>query len=292
MSRWLVTGAAGMLGQDVMAALQNAGQDAVGLSRPDIDIAVRAHVRAAIGDHRPDIVINCAAWTAVDDAESHEGEALQVNGRGAENVAIACAENGARLMHISTDYVFPGDAREPYAEDASAGPQTAYGRTKLAGERAVRGTLPLTGCVIRTAWLYGAGGPNFASTMLRLEREHATVDVVADQWGQPTWSADVARQVITLAQARPDGGIYHATSSGQTTWHGFAREIFRLLGADPDRVHATTSEKFPRPARRPRYSVLGHNAWKPVGIEPLDDWRLALIRAFPSLTGDNCAEEE
>ena len=290
MTRWLVTGAAGLLGLDIMAALRDAGLAAAGLARHDLDITARAQVRAAIASYRPDVVINCAAWTAVDEAESHEDEALLVNGHGAHNVAIACAQSGARLMHISTDYVFPGDARQPYAEDAAPGPRTAYGRTKLAGERAVLGLLPDTGCVVRTAWLYGAGGPNFASTMIRLERERATVDVVADQRGQPTWSTEVARQVIALAQARPGAGIYHATSSGQTTWHGFAREIFRLLGADPGRVRATTSDRYPRPARRPSYSVLGHEAWAPAGLQPLGDWRQALNRALRHLTREHAAE--
>jgi dTDP-4-dehydrorhamnose reductase len=283
-SRWLVTGAGGMLGRDLLAALDQVGEDAVGLTHRDLDVTVSPAVRAALREHRPDIVVNCAAWTVVDDAETHEDAALLVNGRGAEYVAAACAESGARLLHMSTDYVFGGTARRPYAEAEIAEPRTAYGRTKLAGEQAVLRRLPWSGYVVRTAWLYGAHGPNFARTMIRKAGEGATVDVVDDQRGQPTWTVDVARQVIALGRGQAKGGIFHATSSGETTWFGFAREIFRLLGADPERVRPTTSARYPRVAPRPGYSVLGHEAWASVGIEPIGDWRPALERAFPALS--------
>ena len=239
-------------------------------------------MRAAVAAG-PDIVVNCAAWTGVDDAEQHEAAARRVNAGGAANLAAACAASGARLIQISTDYVFSGDARAPYPEDASAAPRTAYGRTKLAGEQAVLGCLPRTGYVVRTAWLYGAHGPNFARTMIRLSRERRCVAVVDDQWGQPTWTAEVARQVIALGQTRPPPGIYHATSAGATTWHGFAREIFTLLGTDPDRVRPVSTTQLPGPAPRPRYSVLGHTAWASVPAAPQRDWRQALRRAFPLL---------
>jgi len=284
MSRWLITGAAGMLGQDLVSALSAAGEDAAGLSRHDLDITIGPAVREAVREHRPGTVVNCAAWTAVDDAEEHEDQARQVNGGGAEHLAAACARSGARLIHISTDYVFSGQAREPYAEDVPARPRTAYGRTKLAGEQAVLKWLPQHGYVVRTGWLYGAHGPNFARTMIRLEREQESVAVVDDQRGQPTWAADVAWQIITLGRAQPPGGIYHATNSGETTWHGFAREIFRLLGTDPRRVRRTTSDRLTRAARRPRYSVLGHDAWARAGLEPPGPWQAALERALPALT--------
>jgi dTDP-4-dehydrorhamnose reductase len=234
------------------------------------------------------VVVNCAAWTAVDDAEAHEDEALAVNGTGPAHVAAAIAAGsaaaGCRLVHLSTDYVFAGDAAAPYAEHAVPGPRTAYGRTKLAGEQAVRGLLPQAGTVVRTAWLYGAHGPNFVRTMIRLEHERPAVDVVADQRGQPTWTADVARQVIALAGSGAPAGVYHATSSGVATWFDLAREVFLLLGADPDRVRAVSTSAFPRPAPRPAYSVLGHDAWASAGLQPIGDWRLSLRRAFPALS--------
>jgi len=251
MSRWLIAGAGGMLGRDLAAALRAGGADVAALTRQDLDITDEAAVRVALRRGRPDVVVNCAAWTAVDDAEAHENEALGVNGRGAAHLAAGCAAIGSRLVHLSTDYVFRGDARRPYSEHDAADPQTAYGRTKLAGEQAVLRQLTETGYVMRTAWLYGAHGPNFVRTMIRLERERPTVDVVADQRGQPTWTADVADQVIALIRSRAAAGVYHATSSGEATWFDLAREVFRLLGADPERVRATTTSAFPRPAPRP-----------------------------------------
>jgi dTDP-4-dehydrorhamnose reductase len=161
-------------------------------------------------------------------------------------------------MHLSTDYVFSGTATEPYAEDEEQAPRTAYGRTKLAGEQAVRRLLPGASYVLRTAWLYGAHGPNFVRTMIRLEASKDTVAVVADQHGQPTWTADVAPQIVLLASSPAKPGIYHATASVATTWFGLARAVFRLLGADPGRVTPTLSSELARPAPRPPYSVLGH----------------------------------
>jgi dTDP-4-dehydrorhamnose reductase len=288
MRKWLVTGSGGMLGCDLVAALAGCGEDVIGLSRKELDVTSEATVAEALADCRPDVVVNCAAWTGVDDAEAHEDEALAVNGTGVANVAAAIAAGnaapGCRLVHLSTDYVFAGDAATPYAEDDLPGPRTAYGRTKLAGEQAVRKLLPQAGTVVRTAWLYGAHGPNFVATMIRLEGERPAVDVVADQRGQPTWTADVARQVIALVGSGAPAGIYHATSSGVATWFELAREVFLLLGADPDRVRATTTAAFPRPAPRPAYSVLGHDAWAAVGLQPIGDWRISLRRSFPALT--------
>jgi dTDP-4-dehydrorhamnose reductase len=282
-SRWLVLGAGGMLGQDLLAALQKAGHDVTSRTRGELDITDQAAVAAGLEAAKPDVVVNCAAWTAVDDAESHEDEALAVNGSGAAHVAAACSLAGARLLHVSTDYVFSGDAAQPYAEGDPTGPRTAYGRTKLAGEQAVRQLLPGAGYVLRTAWLYGAHGPNFVSTMIRLERERPAVDVVTDQLGQPTWTVDVAAKIAELGASQARAGIYHATSSGEATWFDLAAEIFRLLGADHGRVRRTTTSAFLRPARRPGYSVLGHDGWAGTGIEPIGDWRHSLRRALPAL---------
>ncbi|MFI6651943.1 dTDP-4-dehydrorhamnose reductase [Streptomyces sp. NPDC050529] len=284
---WLVTGAAGMLGQDLMAALAHEDVTAVAADRTALDIADPGSVREAFAAHRPAVVVNCAAWTAVDDAESQEAAALRVNGTGPAVLAAACREHGTVLLHVSTDYVFAGDGARPYGEDAPTAPRSAYGRTKLAGERAVLETLPGTGYVVRTAWLYGAGGANFVRTMIRLEGVKDTLDVVDDQRGQPTWTVDLAGRLVRLGQAALDGtapaGVYHGTSGGETTWFGFTREIFRLLGADPARVRPTTSGAFARPAPRPAYSVLAHERFAAAGIEPVRDWRTALEEAFPAL---------
>jgi dTDP-4-dehydrorhamnose reductase len=283
MTRWLVTGAGGMLGTDLVAALTSSGEPVTGMDRASLDVTDTAAVTEAIARCRPDVVVNCAAWTGVDDAEASEEQAQAVNAGGAANLARACAGLGARLVQVSTDYVFAGDADRPYAEDALPAPRTAYGRTKLAGERAVLGLLPGSGYVVRTAWLYGAHGPSFVRTMIKLEGQRPTVDVVDDQHGQPTWTIDVARQVIALVHSAAAPGIYHATSSGQTTWFGLAREIFGLLGADPSRVRPIPSSALPRPAPRPAYSVLGHGAWAGAHIQPIGEWRTALQYAFPGL---------
>ena len=283
MTRWLVTGAGGMLGTDLVATVASRGEPVTGIDRAGLDVTDAAAVTDAIARGRPDVVVNCAAWTAVDEAEAAEERALAVNGAGVANLAAACARSGARLVQVSTDYVFAGDAGRPYAEDDVPAPRTAYGRTKLAGERAVLGQLPGSGYVVRTAWLYGAHGPSFVRAMIRLEGQRPTVDVVDDQHGQPTWTIDVALQIIALVHSAAAPGIYHATSSGQTTWFGLAREIFGLLGADPARVRPIPSSALPRPAPRPGYSVLGHSAWAGPGLQPIGPWRTALHRGFPGL---------
>jgi dTDP-4-dehydrorhamnose reductase len=298
-TRWLVAGAGGMLGTDLVAALAARGEVVTGMGRAGLDVTDAASVTDAIASCRPDVVVNCAAWTAVDDAEASEEQALAINAGGAARLAAGCAAAGARMVQVSTDYVFAGDGRSggaagrsgsgrpgdgrPYAEDDVPAPRTAYGRTKLAGEREVLDRLPGSGYVVRTAWLYGAHGGNFVRTMIRLEDQRPAVDVVDDQHGQPTWTADVASQIIALIHADASPGIYHATSSGQTTWFGLAREIFGLLGADPARVRPVPSSTLSRPAPRPAYSVLGHGAWARLGVPPIADWRTALHRAFPEL---------
>ena len=283
MTRWLVTGAGGMLGADMVAVLTSRGEPVTGMNRAGLDVTDAAAVTDAIARCRPDVVVNCAAWTAVDDAEASEEQALAVNAGGAANLAAACAGLGARLVQISTDYVFAGDAGRPYAENDVPAPRTAYGRTKLAGERAVLDRLPESGFVVRTAWLYGAHGASFVRTMIKLEDTRPTIDVVDDQHGQPTWTVDVARQIVALVHSTAAPGVYHATSGGETTWFGLAREIFALLGADPARVRPIPSSALSRPAPRPAYSVLGHSAWAGSRVPPIGEWRTALHRALPEL---------
>jgi len=278
MTRYLVAGAAGMLGHDLQRAL--AGRDLRALGRSELDITDRAAVRDAVRDI--DVVINAAAYTAVDAAEEHEDEAYAINATGAANLARAAADAGARFVQVSTDYVFHGDATSPYAEDAPLDPLGAYGRTKAAGERLAREAHPAPH-IVRTAWLYGAHGANFVTTMLRLARERETVMVVDDQRGQPTWSRDLAYAIVALLDADAAPGVYHGTSTGETSWYGLARAVFAEAGLDPERVRPTDTASFPRPAPRPAYSVLGHGAWSAAGLAPIRDWRDALHEALPEL---------
>lgn len=274
--RWLVLGSRGQLGTDLMSVLAEQGQPAVGLDYPDVDITDQDSVAGALAHAEPDVVVNAAAYTAVDAAEQDEQVAFAVNGHGPAVIAGAIAQRpGVRMIQISTDYVFAGDAAEPYPEDAPTGPRSAYGRTKLAGEEAVRERLPDRGYVVRTAWLYGENGHNFVKTMLRLEAEHDTVSVVSDQVGQPTWSRDLAEQLVRLGGSAAPAGIYHGTNSGQCSWQEFTQEIFRIAGADPARVLPTTTDSFPRPAPRPAYSVLAHQGWERAGMSGMRDWREA-----------------
>ena len=284
--RWLVVGANGMLGHDLMDVVAAAGHEEVGLDLPDIDITSAESVAVALDRVAPDVVVNAAAYTAVDVAEEHEDLALRINGDGPRILAEAAAGRpGVRLVHLSTDYVFPGDAATPYPEDAPPAPRSAYGRTKLAGEQAVLAALPDRGYVVRTAWLYGVHGGNFVKTMLGLEATRPEISVVDDQRGQPTWSRDLAAQIVGLVDADAPAGIYHGTSSGETTWFGLTREIYRLIGADPERVLPTTTDRFPRPAPRPAYSVLGHDRWSRIGLSPIREWSDALAEALPLLAG-------
>jgi len=277
--RWLVVGARGMLGRDVVRVL--ADSDVVAMGRDELDVTDLTAVADAV--HGVDVVVNCAAWTDVDGAEAREGEAFAVNAVAPSLLAGACAAASAWLVHISTDYVFDGEASSPYVEEAPLRPRSAYGRTKAAGEWAVRATAPERSYVLRTSWLYGQDGGNFVRTMARLEAERDTVDVVDDQRGQPTWSLDVARRLVLAVDSGIPAGTYHATDAGEATWFTLARRVFELCGADPERVRRTTTAAFPRPAPRPSYSALGHAAWGRAGLPPMRDWREALDDAWPVL---------
>lgn len=275
---WLVVGANGMLGTELVHLLSDRGEDVVGIDRGDVDITRPGAVEPYAEGHQ--VVVNCAAFTAVDRAEEDEPAAFAVNAVGAANVARAARRAGARVVQISTDYVFPGDASQPYAADAPADPRSAYGRTKLAGEWAVQSQSD-DYLVVRTAWLYGAHGPCFPATITRLVRERGGLDVVDDQRGQPTWTFDLSDLVHRLVVAGVPSGVYHGTSSGETTWFEFARAAVASAGMSADLVRPTTSEAFVRPAARPAYSVLDHDQLRTVGVEPIGDWaaRWALAAA-------------
>lgn len=286
MARWLVVGARGMLGADLVRVLRDAGHEVSTAGRSEgldvaLDVTDAAGCARAVDGH--DVVVNCAAWTAVDDAETAEAQAFALNAVAPATLARAATAVGARLVHVSTDYVFDGRGTEPYAEDAPVAPRSAYGRTKAAGEWAVRAEAP-DALVVRTAWLYGEHGPNFVRTMLGLAERMDTVSVVDDQRGQPTWTVDLAGAIRRLVEADAAPGIWHGTSGGEVTWYGFTRRIFELSGLDPDRVTPTTSEAYPRPAPRPAFSVLGKQRWSEVGLEPIRDWDEALAQALPAMS--------
>jgi dTDP-4-dehydrorhamnose reductase len=286
--RWLITGAHGQLGSDLRLVLAPASvsDEFRAFGSQQLDITDRAAISAAVQDFKPDVIVNAAAYTAVDAAEADEERAYAVNATGPALLAAEAARAGAKLIQVSTDYVFDGAAHEPYPVDAPTNPASAYGRTKLAGELAVRELAPELSYVVRTAWVYGATGANFVKTMLRLEGSNETLNVVDDQRGSPTWSKDLARGLVELARSEAPAGIYHCTNSGDTTWHGLTQAIFAEIGADPARVLPTTTDKFPRPAPRPAYSVLSSKAWTEAGLAELPDWRSALHAALAESAED------
>jgi dTDP-4-dehydrorhamnose reductase len=273
MTRWLVTGAGGQLGTHLEALLEP--PSVVVLGRAELDITVAAEVDAVMKDVRPDVVINAAAYTAVDDAETDEGAAQLVNGTAPGIVAAAAGRIGARLVHVSTDYVFDGTATTPYEPADPPAPRTAYGRTKLAGEMAALDALP-SAVVVRSAWVYGGPGRNFVDTMLDLEQTRDTVDVVADQIGSPTWAHDLAGALVAVGASEVSGAVLHYVNAGQASWFELAQEVFRLVGAEPERVQPVTSAEFVRPAPRPAWSVLSTRSWTDRGLPAPRHWRDAL----------------
>jgi len=277
MRRVLIAGANGMLGRDIQETL--GARPFTALNRAALDVRDLDAVREAVSGH--DVVVNCAAYTGVDDAEEHEADAFAINAEGAHNLALAARDTGARLIHLSTDYVFDGSATSPYPENSPRHPLGAYARTKAAGEELVLEAYSAGTIILRSAWLYGQHGPNFVSTMLRLAGERDTLTVVDDQRGQPTWTRDLAQKVVEIIDADITSGIFHGTSSGETTWFGFARAIFAGAGLDPERVQPTDSASFVRPAPRPAYSVLGHDTWALSGLSPIRHWQDALAEALP-----------
>ena len=270
--RFVITGAAGMLGQDLAAAAKGAGHDVVALARAELDIVDGAAVADALRDARADVVVNCAAWTDVDGAERDEGGALSVNGTGAGNVARAAAAAGAWAVQVSSDYVFDGTKRCPYVESDAVGPLSSYGRSKLAGEREVAAEAAESHTIVRSSWLFGAGGPCFPATILRLAGERDELKVVDDQIGCPTFTGHLARALVELATSEsPPVGVLHVGGEGICSWYEFAREIVDVSGISCEVQRCSTAE-MPRPAMRPAYSVLRSERDAPV----LPDWRRGL----------------
>jgi dTDP-4-dehydrorhamnose reductase len=273
--RLLVLGSGGMLGRAVARDAARLGHDVVALGHADLDVTDAANVGRIVAAVGPRAIVNCAGFTDVDGAEALEARALRVNGDGAGHVARAAADAGARVVHVSTDYVFDGGKGEPWLESDPVAPLQAYGRTKLAGEHAVAAA-NAEHAIVRTAWLFGAGGPNFVETMLRLGAERDEVTVVTDQRGGPTWTGHLAPALVEIAERRGDVGVFHAAGTGECSWYEFAVEIL-----DRARLHCravpTTSEAFARPARRPAYSVLGTERVPGVGLPPWPDGLAAYL---------------
>ena len=281
--RWLVVGASGMLGRDLVPLLRARGHEVRGLGRAELDVTdVAATSLIASGI---DVLVNCAAYTAVDAAEADEARAFAVNATGAGNLARAAGRAGARMVQVSTDYVFDGTATEPYAEGAPVGPVSAYGRSKVAGEWAVRAEAQ-DHLVVRTAWLYGAHGRCFPRTIARAAADRGRVDVVVDQVGQPTWTRDLADLVERLVVAQVPAGTYHGTSSGRASWFEFAGEVVAAAGLDPAvAVRPSSTDLAARPAPRPAWSVLGHEALSRVGVTPIGPWRERWVAAAAEVLG-------
>jgi len=289
---WLITGGSGQLGIAVSQELGERGILFDAWSSKDLNITQAPIVLDVIAKLSPTHIINCAAWTDVDSAEKHENDASRVNSDGAENLAIAARVCNAKLIHVSTDYVFSGESQSPWQIVDEVKPQSAYGRTKAQGEIRVLAIYPESSFVVRTAWLYSPWGKNFAKTMTKLAIEdQGEVRVVNDQVGQPTSATDLAKQLVELGQSTSPAGVYHGTNSGKATWFEFARDIFKLAGADVGRVIPVSSSEYPRPAKRPSYSVLSHDAWVNSSVKPLRDWRIALSDAMPAIISSVKAEE-
>lgn len=268
----LVTGANGQLGQELLHMSHDQVR-IVGFGRDKLDITNLEQCREVLGNIRPDGIIHAAAYTAVDKAESEPDEAYRVNAVGTRNLAIVSEEIGAKLLYVSTDYVFDGTGKTPYNEYDNTNPQSIYGKSKRAGEVLLQ-SLSSRYFIVRTSWVYGKYGQNFVKTMLKLASERDSVTVVADQIGSPTYTRDLAAFLVQLIQSEYYG-IYHASNSGTCSWYEFAQAIFEESGITI-RTEPCTTEQFPRPAPRPAYSVMDHSAIRQNGLQDLRPWREAL----------------
>ncbi|MFD0587177.1 dTDP-4-dehydrorhamnose reductase [Paenibacillus sp. GCM10027627] len=269
----MITGANGQLGKVLVHTLGKYSIDVVALGRNELDVTNGDECRGAAKFHLPAAIIHCAAYTAVDQAESEQELAFQINGYGTRNMAAAAQEVGSKLCYISTDYVFDGRSGKPYTEGDQPNPLNQYGKSKRAGELYVE-SICSNFFIVRTSWLYGGYGNHFVRTMLDLARQNKTISVVDDQFGSPTYAADLAEFLVRLVQSN-NYGLYHASNSGSCSWHEFAKAIFELSEIDAALVPCTT-QQFVRPVLRPRYSVLNHAAARNNGFAEFRHWREAL----------------
>lgn len=285
--RILVIGSNGQLGTDFAAQAESAGHYVIGVDYPQIDIREKSSVKSCMDGANPDVVVNCAAYTAVDNCETDSNAAFALNGDACGTLAEVCKSCGALLVHISTDYVFDGNASSPYTEDSQTDPQSVYGKSKLRGEKTILDSYD-NSMIFRIAWLYGAHGNNFVKTIRKIAeanaKENKPLRVVSDQFGTPTWTVSVCRQILVMLDKR-ERGVFHCTSEGSCSWYDFAKAIVDAAGINADVQPCTTAE-FPRPAPRPTYSVLENARLKSAGMNIMPDWREA-FREFLSTEGKN-----
>lgn len=281
--KWAITGGSGQLGRSLARVLDDRGFSYISWSKKDLDITDNSATKV-IEQANPKVLINCAAWTNVDGAEDDFEGALRVNQIGAQNCAISAKELGIPLFHISTDYVFSGSAKHPWQVSDETYPTSKYGLSKLLGEKSIREIFPEQSRIMRTAWLYGPYGKNFAKTIIKKAlTTKDEIKVVNDQKGQPTSTLDLADQIVVSAQNNMKPGVYHATNSGEATWWEFARTLVELSGENSNRVIPVTSDQFPSKTKRPEFSVLDHSQWQGSGVEPMRSWQQALEAIHPEI---------
>lgn len=281
---WLIAGGTGQLGKALSIVLKGRDISFIAWGSKDFDIRSSNKTLDLVKTLKPEIVINAAAWTDVDAAENNSESAHAVNVQGTQNLVLATKSIGAIYVQISTDYVFSGISARPWKEEDLREPTSVYGKTKMAGEEEVLTNYPENSYVFRTAWLYSEWGSNFVKTMVKLAlQDKNQVRVVNDQFGQPTFAIDLANQIVDSVIQKIPFGVYHATSSGQTSWYEFAKVIFKLMGADSTRILPVSSNDFLRAAKRPSYSVLDNDSWEKTALPKIRDWETALSHAIPAI---------
>ena len=282
--KWLIAGANGQLGRSLQDELRSKNIECIPLSREEMDITNSSQVKKVVSNLNVGVIVNAAAYTNVEKAEVDQQDAFLINETGARNLARTARENNARFLHFSTDYVFSGEGDKPRSENSLVNPLSVYGKSKLAGEIAVMQEFPENSITIRTAWLYSPYGKNFYKTMLNLALKNSEeIKVVGDQIGQPTNTHELASLAISAVEGKVPAGIYHGSNSGSASWYDFAIEIFRLAGADTERVKSIKSKDYEAKAPRPEYSVLDNSKWLDFGVSPLGPWQESVFRAFSAI---------
>lgn len=279
----LLLGGSGLLGTEVLRLLNADNSDYISPTSRDLDIRDEDQLLKFVSDLKPSWIINCAAWTNVDGAETDFHGAMNLNTYAVENIGKVALEFKSRVIHISTDYVFDGTKSIPYTEFESANPLNVYGKSKLEGESALKANLESDSFLIRTSWLYGSAGKNFAKTIIRKALNQEFCSVVADQYGTPTSAADLANGIVALIRNPVSPGIYHYSNLGQATWFDFAQAIFQLIEADPVLIRACSTSEISQVAKRPPYSVLNKNKWLESTLPRIPEWQTSLEFAMPKL---------
>jgi dTDP-4-dehydrorhamnose reductase len=283
MERVLLLGGSGILGSEVLLKLQSENFIYVSPTSLELDITNKDQILKFVSQFNPSWIVNCAAWTNVDGAESHFQESLQLNARAVQYIGEVAAEIKSRVIHISTDYVFDGNGSVPYLESDPTNPINAYGKSKLEGEKTLSSNLEIDSFVIRTSWLYGKNGKNFVKTIIRKALAQESCSVVGDQYGTPTYSRDLATGIVNLMKNPMSPGTYHYSNLGEASWYEFARAIYQLTGADPDLVSMSLTADINQQTPRPRYSVLSKEKWLETKVSGIPDWQTSLELAMPEI---------